>query len=441
MKKQLLVLLLSSTLLSSCDSIPNLFNKKTEDPYTSNSYQMKVLEAEKVTVSFYYNFNRQEFELNSGMSATANSIAFKVDQINAGEKVSKPETDPVRENYQFDGWHTSSTEDSPFNFETAINSNTVLYAHWIQVKDEEFVEPEYIEPSKIDDSINELVSITGVLNFELEGNSVKLPNSGIYRLMKDKLDVVSCLNYKIKTGVELVATYDVEAKLISYSATKGEESLNGSISVINNSANLIVNNSTYEEKAKSYEDGSIQTLDHKIMLAGSSSMENWKTSTVDLLPLTTYNHGIGGTTAHQWRDCLNQRLVYPYSPKTVVYYVGVNNLINTKDTVEETNKALVEMFDDVHEHLPNTKIYYVLINDLPGYPTYKDQIHSVNDAVKEYEQNHDFLITLDAGSLLLNSQGEPNKVYFLSDGLHMSLAGYALWGNYIKNKLIEDMKE
>lgn len=434
MNKKLLVLSLSSALLCACGP--------SSSEYAPNNYVMKELEEEKVTISFYYNFNKQEFDLGSGMSAIADSIAFKVEQIGKGEKVNKPSSDPSRENFEFNGWHLSKTEESPFDFEnTPVNSNLVLYAHWIQTQEEEFVEPEYIEPSKIDDSIETLVSITGVLNFNILSNSVYLPNSAIYRLNSTKEDVVKTLNYKIKTGVTLEASYNVSTNKINYHAEKDGQVQNGEITVVNDSVNLIVNNTTYEEKAKAYEEAGNNILDHKIMLAGSSSMENWKASTVDMLPLATYNHGIGGTTAHQWRDCLNARLVYPYSPKTVVYYVGVNNLINTHDSVQETFKALVEMFDDVHAHLPDTKVYYVLINDLPGYPDYKQQIHAVNDSVMEYEKTHSFLTTLNPGQLLLKEDGTPNKVYFLNDGLHMSLAGYALWGNYIKERLIEDMKK
>lgn len=430
MNKKPFILVLLACALCSCDK------------YEPNSYQMKEIATEKVTVSFYYNFNKQEFNLNSGMYATGNSIAFKVDQLTKGEKVSKPDTDPLRKNYEFNGWHKKSEEESPFDFaNTVINSNIVLYAHWTQTQEEEFIEPEYVEPSKIDDSITSLINITGVMNFNIVENEVLLPNSAILRLEKDNKDVSKCLNYKIKSGVTLTATYNSETSKINYEATKDSEIINGSITVVNDSSNLIVNNSTYEEKAKNYEQKDVKFEDHRIMLAGSSSMENWSNSTEDMLPLHTYNHGIGGTTSQQWRDSLNQRLVYPYSPKIVVYYVGVNNLINSHDSVDTTVSALKAMFDDVHSHLPDTKVYYVLINDLPGYPTYTNQIHSVNDAINEYALTHSFLTTLDAGNLLLKESGLPNKAYFLTDGLHMSLSGYALWGGYIKNRLIEDMKK
>lgn len=438
MKKPLAIIFASTLLLTGCNSTPDIIDVN----YSKDGYVMKELNEEKVTVAFYYNFNKQEINLNSGLYATGDNLALKVETISKGTKVTKPDIDPIRTNYVFDGWHTDEVENSPFDFNNvAINSNTYLYAHWTQTQEEEFVEPEYVEPSKIDENITNLVQINSVLNVELNANSVALPTASINKLIAKKADVTTCLNYKMKTGVTLTATFNDSTNKVSYSAAKGTDIQNGEITITNNASNLIVGNTTYEGKAKKYEENCANFLDHKIMLAGSSSMENWSTSKEDLLPLATYNHGIGGTTAQQWRDCLNQRLVYPFSPKTVVYYVGVNNLINTSDSVQTTSSALIDMFNDVHTHLPDTQVYWVLINALPGYMSYLDKINQVNNAVKEYEKTHNFFKTVDAGQTLLKANGEPNSAFFLTDGLHMSKYGYVLWGGYLKNVLIEDMKK
>lgn len=442
MKTKFAFLLVSLLALTGCDKV-SLFKKK-ETTDDKKAFVMKEIVDNKCTVSFYYNIAKSEINLNSGLYASGSSIALKVDQVEKGSKVTRPDIDPIRKNYVFDGWHKDEVLDSPFDFENeTVNSNLVLYAHWskTQEQEDEFIEPEYVEPSKIDDSLGTLISINGVLNMPLEAGSVKLSRSAILRLEKDNADVVSCLNYMMKSGVEVVASYNTSTKKITYSATKGVDVENGQITVVDNTANLIVTNTTYENKATNYENNSIDFEDHRIMLAGSSSMENWSTSTEDLLPLKTYNHGIGGTTVDEWKNKLNQRLVYPYSPKTVVYYVGVNNLIKSDpDSAQTTISYLLDMFDDVHAHLPNTKIYWVLINALPGYMHKLNDINAVNAAAIEYEKTHDFLVTLNAGERLLKENGDPNSAYFLTDGLHMSKYGYVLWGGYIKERLIEDMK-
>ena len=433
MKKSLLLLLIAGFTLAACD-------KNNVIPYNPDGYDMKEIDEGKVTVSFFYNLGKEEVQLNSGMTATGSTTAIQIDKIDKGQKATRPAHDPVRNNYDFNGWHTHESNESLFDFNTAVNTNLALYAHWTKTQEDEFVEPDYVAPSNIDDSLDTLVSINGVLNLPISAGKVLVSYSALLRIEHDKNDVSGILNYKMKTGVTLTASYDTGTKKISYHATKGMEEQNGEIVVQNNTSNLVIDNSTYENKAKNYEDMGLDIEDHRTMLAGSSSMENWHDSTEDLKPLTTYNHGIGGTTVEQWKDKLNQRLVYPYSPKTVVYYVGVNNIINTGSTVQFTGESLVAMFDDVHAHLPNTHIYYVLINKLPGYPTRQAEFDAVNQYAIDYAASHSYVTTLNAGEGLLKENGQPNQAYFLLDGLHMSLCGYAIWGKFIKDKLIYDLK-
>ena len=432
MKKSLLLLLIASFSLVGCS------NQVID--YKKEGYSMKELNEDKVTVTFYKNIGKEELDLNSGLYASGTTTAYKIDKISKNSKAKKPAKDPMRVNYEFDGWHLKESGGSRFDFDTQVTTNLILYAHWTQTQEDEFIEPDYVEPSHIDDTIDTLVSISGVLNMPIEAGKVKLSNAAVSRLNRNLDDVTDVLNYKIKTGVTLSASFN-GTNQISYSATDGNEIEEGTITVQNIAATLKIDNQTYENKAANYETNGVNFEDHRIMLAGSSSIENWVDSTEDLNPLTTYNHGIGGTTVDQWYEKLNQRLVYPYSPKIVVYYVGVNNIINAGSTVEFTGETLVNMFDDVHAHLPNTHIYYILINDLPGFRNKKVQLDAVNQYALDYEASHEYVTTLDAGKGLLKENKEPNAAYFLGDGLHMSLAGYAIWGKFIKDKLIADLKK
>ena len=435
MKKKLLLLLITGFALSGCEQIRII-------DYKDEGYTMKELETEMVTVSFYKNTGKEELDLNSGMYASTTTTVYKTDVIEKNSKVSKPEIDPRRVNYEFAGWHKDEIEDSLFDFNTNVTSSLILYAHWSQQgEDEEFVEPDYVEPSHIDDSIDTLISIYSVLNMPIENRKVRLSNSAFSRLGRTPGDVKDILGYKIKSGVNLVASYDENNKKIIYVASKeGQSDETGEITVQNVAATLALDDTNYETKATNYENRDVDALDHRIMLAGSSSIENWSNSGNDLKPLITYNHGIGGTTVEQWKNKLNQRLVYPYSPKIIVYYVGVNNIINTGTSAAQTSAWLNVMFDDVHSHLPNTHIYYVLINELPNYRNRQIEFDQVNNAAKAYESSHDYVTTLNAGQGLLKANGEPNQAFFLLDGLHMSLAGYAIWGKFIKDKLISDLK-
>lgn len=58
------------------------------------------------------------------------SSAHAVVQVDDGKTVSKPETDPEREGYTFDGWFTSSAVTKIFDFTTVITADTIIYAGW-----------------------------------------------------------------------------------------------------------------------------------------------------------------------------------------------------------------------------------------------------------------------------------------------------------------------
>ena len=66
-----------------------------------------------------------------GVDAEVNDMpsAFEVTE---GEKVKEPSTSPTLDGYEFIGWYTTSDADTPFDFETIISENTILYAKWIK---------------------------------------------------------------------------------------------------------------------------------------------------------------------------------------------------------------------------------------------------------------------------------------------------------------------
>ena len=387
---------------------------------------------------YMYNYPRTETTSPSGLEEKGENLLYVKQEITIGEKLVAPEN-PTREYYSFSGWYKEKGCENEWNFNTDIPySSVILYAKWSasgQGGEGGYVEPEYVYPETIITDAN--YRVTGILNKPVENNTVALATGALNRLKNSPNDVKFAVNYERKEGVSLeVATFD-EAKMKIHLEVSSGETFD--IQVTDNSESLDVSeaNPTFETKAKNYEAKGATIENYHIMFAGSSSMEFWETSYEDMLPIITSNHGIGGTTVNQWTEKLFERLVLPYSPKAVVYYVGVNDIINSGIDGETTASNLAALFDKTHEYLPHSQIFYVLINKLPGFMQHQDKFDIANNGAIEYSKTHSYLTCIDAGAGLLKENGNPHAAYFRVDGLHMSHYGYIIWGGAIRKAIID----
>lgn len=388
-------------------------------------------------VDFFNNFNRGEFTLSNGTVGKGNNMIYETKLIKKDELATKPTVDPERRNYEFQGWYKEEECINEWNFTTElVTRHTRLFAKWGVGQEDEGEEPYYVAPSTLlDDSAPTNYVVNSVMNFKITNNQIKVGKAALDRLMLNADNVLPLLEYKVKRQQTITATYNNG----NITVTCGSDVQ--TINVKDDSTSMILDNSNYETKAKNYENKiANENENYHVMLAGSSSIEFWTSSTEDLDPIVSYNHGIGGTTIEQWTEKLNQRLVYPYKPKMVVYYVGINNVINSKQSAATIWNNLEKFFNDTHEALPDTKVQYIMMNLIPGYKGYFDIINEVNAQVVNYQKTNSWLTLINPGTALLKENGEPNAAYFRTDGLHLSYYGYVVWGEIIKQSIMEGLK-
>lgn len=387
-------------------------------------------------IDFYYNYLRQEFTLSNGTKGKGNNLLYKTVTITGEHQITKPE-DPTRKNYEFDGWYKEESCKNEWNFTTnVVLKDTRLYAKWSVASAEEITEPPYTPPSTVlEESASVDYQVDSVMNFKISNNEIKVSKAALLKLEDNKDNVLPLMEYKAKNSKPLTATFADNKITLTCNGT------NKVINVKDGSEDYRVNNSNYETKAKNYENKALEEESHHVMLAGSSSIEFWTSSKEDLAPIVSYNHGIGGTTIEEWDECLNQRLVFPYKPKMVVYYVGINNVINSKQDAGTIWNNLSKFLNDTHAAMPNTKVQYIMMNLIPGYKGYYDVINSVNANVVQYQKsNASWLTLINPGEALIKENGEPNAAYFRTDGLHLSYYGYVVWGGIIKQSILEGLE-
>ena len=386
-------------------------------------------------VDFFNNYLREEFELSNGTKGKGNNLLYKSVEAQQGLLLEKPD-DPVRARYEFQGWYLETACVTEWNFANdKVEGNMRLFAKWGVAQEDQGNEPEYTPPSTVlPESAATSYELDSIMYFKVNNEVVNLPTAALAKLDANKDNVLPLLEYRAKASKPITATYENNKIVITC------DGQTRNIVVKDDSMNLKMDNTNYETKAKKYEAKALEEESYHVMLAGSSSIEFWESSKEDLMPIVSYNHGIGGTTIEEWDNKLNQRLVFPYKPKMVVYYVGINNVINSKQDATTIWNNLKNFFDHTHAALPDTKVQYIMMNLIPGYKTYFDTINSVNANVVEYQKTNTWLTLINPGTALLKENGEPNAAYFRTDGLHLSYYGYVVWGDIIKQSIVKGLE-
>ena len=386
-------------------------------------------------VDFFNNYLREEFELSNGTKGRGNNLLYKSVEAFENGLLEKP-ADPERARYEFQGWYLETSCETEWNFtEDRVSGNMRLFAKWGIAQEDQGSEPTYTPPSTVlPESAATSYELDSVMYFKVNNNVLSLPTAALAKLEANKDNVLPLMEYRVKASKTISAVYTNSQIIIS---CDGEIR---SITVRDDSMNLKMDNTNYETKAKKYEAKALEEESYHVMLAGSSSIEFWESSKEDLMPIVSYNHGIGGTTIEEWDNKLNQRLVFPYKPKMVVYYVGINNVINSKQDATTIWNNLKNFFDHTHAALPDTKVQYIMMNLIPGYKAYFDTINSVNANVVEYQKTNTWLTLINPGTALLKENGEPNAAYFRTDGLHLSYYGYVVWGDIIKQSIVKGLE-
>ena len=392
-------------------------------------------QAHPYQVAFFNNYLREEFTLSNGTKGRGNNLLYKSVETFEGGLITKPE-DPTRARYEFQGWYLETECLKAWDFANdRVTGNLRLFAKWGIATEDQGSEPAYNPPSTVlPESAATSYELDSIMYFKVTNNVVNLPTAALMKLEANKDNVLPFMEYRVKASKSITATY-VDNKI---TLTCDGEVRN--ITVKDDSINLKMDNTNYESKAKKYEAKALEEESHHVMLAGSSSIEFWESSKEDLEPIVSYNHGIGGTTIEEWDNKLNQRLVFPYKPKMVVYYVGINNVINSKQDASTIWNNLKNFFDHTHAALPDTKVQYIMMNLIPGYKGYFDTINAVNANVVEYQKNNAWLTLINPGTALLKENGEPNAAYFRTDGLHLSYYGYVVWGDIIKQSIVKGLE-
>jgi lysophospholipase L1-like esterase len=178
-----------------------------------------------------------------------------------------------------------------------------------------------------------------------------------------------------------------------------------------------------------------------IVFVGSSSIRLWSTLQTDMTPLPVLNRGFGGSQLSQVVYYVDQTVVR-YRPRAVVLYAGDNDLDGrshtgkTPDVVAGEFRAFVAR---VEAAVPDAHIYYLSMKpSRQRWADWPDEV-SGNTLIAAICAGDPRLTYIDVATPMLATGAPPLSELFVSDGMHLSPKGYALWTGIIKPRLLADL--
>lgn len=193
----------------------------------------------------------------------------------------------------------------------------------------------------------------------------------------------------------------------------------------------------YEPEIRAYEDADRDAMPAPggVLFVGSSSVRMWGTLAEDMAPARVINRGFGGSKTPEVLAVMD-RVVFPYRPSVIVYYCGDNDLGTDNTDSWTAAHGFVEFVELVRERLPGTRVLYMSIKPSVARWSNWAAMERANLVVAAYCASTDEAEYVDLASCLLGADGRPDPGLFEADGLHLNAAGYRLWAEELRPRVL-----
>ena len=187
----------------------------------------------------------------------------------------------------------------------------------------------------------------------------------------------------------------------------------------------------FEAEIRAFEDSDRihRPLPGGVVFVGSSSIRLWPDLRADFPGINVIQRGFGGSRIDEALHYA-PRIVLPYKPRLVVLYAGDNDLAEgrTPEQIFDDYRSFVRL---VRDSLPGAAIAYVSIKPSPSRWSLIEGMRSANRMIRDYAMAHPGLFYVDVLDPMIGPNGRPRPNLYVSDSLHMTRDGYAIWRNLL----------
>lgn len=160
------------------------------------------------------------------------------------------------------------------------------------------------------------------------------------------------------------------------------------------------------------------------LFVGSSSIRFWSTLERDFPTRKVINRGFGGSTIAEVNHYFDQ-IVAPYKPSQIVFYAGEND-INFGQTPEKVFSDFEVFMQMKEDRLGTTPVWFVSSKPSKLRFAQMDRQAILNEKIEALSNDRYDLAYIDIVEPMLKEDGTPKDI-FVSDDLHMTEDGYAIW--------------
>lgn len=175
------------------------------------------------------------------------------------------------------------------------------------------------------------------------------------------------------------------------------------------------------------------------LIFGDSNMDFWSTWEQDtgLVKYENgYNLGIGGSAIVDWFHAYD-RMIKPFAADRFIMLAGDNDVNVWGSDGESAVEKLKALFEKIHADHPDAEIYYIYTTPSPyAYENgaYKNpKLAALVSEAKKLCESLDYVQGIDMLDVMTTEDKlNGNEALFADDKLHMNVAGYAVFSNYLR---------